>query len=633
MKSLKKQLVFTSGLVASVAFVALFIQVFSSALLYRHSHDLTKNQLPYMMEINGLGENLGVSLSYLKSWVLLGDKESKKSREYTWQHHIGPILSSLEHRIAKSGDLKQQVLFEDISASLKLLYSSQWWVEDVSNFIGNQPALVLYQRDLLPIYSHIQSALEGISSPLVDNDKSTDLKLLISNAHVLLSEAMHQLSQVILTGEVTHINRFREHASLISENLAELGNTANLDSDAKRLVVWISGQYSHYVNLAEKITQKRLAADWNQGLYILNYETIPLTTSILKKLQQLRQSQVQKLEADSLWTENTAFYTLVASILLLFISAAWAIYYSLSHAQKLVKKINNLVVAASNVAQGKQMQLNPHFVDELDELARTFNQMQRTLFRRRKKFVRERERLSEIVQVISHDIKGPLINIKGYTKLITEDLRDLKVVDQKQSESIINIQESLKHVVFSSERISMLIKKILTFSSVMQQNIKIISVNPKQIIDDLIILNSAWLDLDLFKLDNIPTEINSDAFSLQIIFSTLLDNARKYQHPDRELIVRIKYEENASVELHQFFIVDNGLGILDTEKDKVFKLFARSDRFNAGSGIGLANARSLAEKLNGDIKFYNNENGEGVTFVVSLQKYSKLPDKPFFSAS
>jgi signal transduction histidine kinase len=627
MKSLKKQLVFTSALVSSFAFVALLIQIYSNALLYRHLHNLTNNQLPFTMELNELGEDLNASLASLKNWVLLGDQESKKGREKLWLNHIEPTLSSLKLRIAKSGDSKQQILFEEMSASMRLLNSSQWWVEDVSNFIGNQPALVLYQRDLLPIYSHIQSALQGIDSPLVENDASTDLQLLVSNAHVLLSETMHQLSQVIITGEVTHINRFREHAHLISNHLEELAITSVLDEDAKKLALWISGQYNNYVNLAEKITQKRLASDWNQGLYILNYETIPLTEAILKSLLQLRQSQIQKLQADSQWTESTSFSALAVSIMLLLISAVWAIYYSLSHAQKLVDKINRLRMSARNVAQGKQMQLNVHFVDELDELAKTFNQMQMTLFRRRKKFVRERERLSEIIHIISHDIKAPLINIKGHTKLINNDLEDIKPVDQKQSESIIDMQESLKHIMFSSDRISILIKRILKFSSVIQQEIKMLPVNPKQIIQDLIVLNSARVHPEQLTLSNIPSEIISDVFSLQIIFSTLLDNAIKYQHPERELAIHISYEHIASLKLHKFLIVDNGLGILVADREKVFKLFVKSGTVNSGSGIGLANARSLAEKLNGDIEFYNNKNGEGVTFVVSLHKYPLIPEK------
>lgn len=629
MRSLKKQLVFTSLLVSSLAFIALLIQIYSNTLLYRHSHNVTNNQLPFTMEINKLGEDLNLSLDLLKSWVLLGDEKSKNRRKKLWLYQIEPTLSSLELRITKSGDLRQKALFEQSRTSMRHLYSSQWWVEDVSSYIGNQPALVLYQRDLLPIYSHIQSALQGIENPLIENDDSSDLKLLVSNAHVLLSETMLQLSQVILTGEITHINRFRGQADIISTHLVQLAKTQTLDEDAKKLILWISGQYNHYVNLSEKITRERLASDWNQGLYILNIETIPLMESIKNTLQQLQQTHIKKLETESVRIENTSYTALVASILLLLISAAWAIYYSMSHAQKLVDKINRLKIVALNIAQGKQMQLNVHYVDELDELAKTFNQMQTMLFRRRKKFIRERERLTEVVHIISHDIKAPLINIRGHAKLIKNDLVTL---DQKQTESITDIQESLQHILFSTERISTLITGILQFSSVIQKDIKMFHVNPKVVLQDLIVINSSRIKPEQITFSNLPDKIISDAFSLQIIFSTLLDNAIKYQHPERELVIQVCYDNITSMKLHKFFIIDNGLGILGEDKDKVFKLFVNSSNVKSGSGIGLASARSLAEKLNGDIEFYNNKNEEGVTFVVSLHCYEKTPDKALASS-
>lgn len=636
MKSLKKQLVFTSALVSSFAFIALLIQIYSNALLYRHSNSLTDNQLPYTMALNELGEDLNATLVSLKNWVMFRDQESKKSRIGLWENNIESTLATLKEHVVNSGDVQQQIVFEEINTSMRRLHSSQWWVEDVSNYIGNQPALVLYQRDLLPIYSQIQSALHSIDNPLFVGGSSIDLQLLVSNTHVILSEIMHQLSQEIITGEVTHIKRFHEQAYFILKHLSGLSKAPNLDKDAKKSIIWILGQYHNYVNLVEKITEKRLASDWNIGLYLFNYETVPLTEAVLKSIQKLQQSQVEILQLDSQRTKDTALSALIASILLLFISAAWAIYYSMSHAQQLVDRINLLKMATRNVAKGKQMhmaacntsdgkqtQLNGHFVNELDELAKTFNQMQITLFRQRKKFIRERERLSEIIHIISHDIKAPLINIKGHSKLINSDLEDLTAVAQEQPESIIDMQESLKHIMFSSDRISILIKRILQFSAVTQQEIKMLLVHPKQIIEDLIILNSARVKPEQFTFTDIPPEIISDAFSLQIIFSTLLDNSIKYQHPDRELEVNICYEKIPHLALHKFSIKDNGLGVLDVDIDKMFKLFVKSSTVNSGSGIGLANARSLAEKLNGDIEFYNNTNREGVTFVVSLHDYSQ----------
>ena len=74
---------------------------------------------------------------------------------------------------------------------------------------------------------------------------------------------------------------------------------------------------------------------------------------------------------------------------------------------------------------------------------------------------------------------------------------------------------------------------------------------------------------------------------------------------------------------------DNGVGIGTNQRDSIFKMFARNQSTVDGYGIGLSCAKTLAERLNGDISFENNSDGKGTTFSVKLHYYNEATLKTF----
>lgn len=111
-------------------------------------------------------------------------------------------------------------------------------------------------------------------------------------------------------------------------------------------------------------------------------------------------------------------------------------------------------------------------------------------------------------------------------------------------------------------------------------------------------------------------EIRGDKGKIGIILVNLLSNAMKYA---KENVVLSSDIDDDYVNIH---VADDGPGISNQEKEKVFQVFYQSEekKNQPGTGIGLAYARILAENHHGKLYVQDNELG-GATFVLSLPLY------------
>jgi len=628
MRSIKTEYILTCAKVSGIPIVALMVMSVSSMFLYWHTSDVTQKQLPFTLELNELSANVTESLDALSNWVLLGNKANVKKRQALWDKRIFPSLELIGSHIELSENLEQKQQFEDLNKALNALYISQWWVEDVTQYIGNQPALVTYKRDLLPVYYRIQSALSGVVATKGENPTS-ELKLTVSNTHLLLTETIHQISEIILTGETAYLKRFKNGASKVSQHIKILKNEKNLTPDAAILVTWIERQYQVYIKLANQVTLARQTADWNRAIYTILKETEPLTAQVKSSLLKIQDIHIRKLKTDTQWVENATFFAFLLALFLLLLTMTTAILLTGRNVRKIVKQVVELRTAAIDLAQGRQTMIEVEFDNELGDLANVFNQMQRIILRRRKKYVNERERLNELVRIITHDMKSPLINITGHSEIIHDELLEAFEEPSNLAKNIHEIESSLRYVKLSTQRIDELINGILDFSAAVDKEIKLTRVPLGFCIAELLELNSARLKDAKINLGNIPSEVFSDLFAFKFIFSTLLDNAIKYKSTDRNLKLEIYVILDLKDESWTLSIKDNGIGISEAQRPSVFKMFSRNKSHMDGYGIGLSCAKTLAERLNGDISFENNSDEIGTTFFVKLNYYNEATLKTF----
>jgi CheY-like chemotaxis protein len=150
----------------------------------------------------------------------------------------------------------------------------------------------------------------------------------------------------------------------------------------------------------------------------------------------------------------------------------------------------------------------------------------------------------------------------------------------------------------------------------------------------LISAKQKGLSLQIVKDEGMPIMLLGDGSRLRQVLSNLVGNAIKFTTEGAvEIRVRLLYENIQEAKI-QFAVQDTGIGIDDTNKDKLFQRFSR---FNnkwepraQGTGLGLAISKMLVELMNGSISF-NSAIGEGSTFYVDLtfDKYDGVKTKHF----
>lgn len=213
----------------------------------------------------------------------------------------------------------------------------------------------------------------------------------------------------------------------------------------------------------------------------------------------------------------------------------------------------------------------------------------------------------------SHELRTPITAMRIETELtLTEPKLTLKAA-KKQLES--NIEE-LDKLTSLSEGLLQLAR--LDESGLEKAQVDIEEIVQKAIDRVLIKTESKKQIITTKKVKNCEVQANEIALVEALV--TLLDNASKYSPEKTE----IKVACNAHSKTVEISVSDQGVGILPTEKERVFERFYRADssRTNSvehGYGIGLSIAKAIAEAHNGKIKVESSPQ-KGSTFTLSLPR-------------
>jgi two-component system sensor histidine kinase/response regulator len=238
-----------------------------------------------------------------------------------------------------------------------------------------------------------------------------------------------------------------------------------------------------------------------------------------------------------------------------------------------------------------------------------------------------RERLAELTEInreleaftysLSHDLRGPLRAIQGFTRMVLEDSAEELGEGGK---------ELLNRVVLATDRMQRLMQDLLAFSRVSRQELRRESVDAEKLLQEIVneqpSLQPPRANINI----QCPLlSIRGDRASLTQCFTNLLSNAVKFVPQGVVPHVRI-YSQKIGDKV-RLWIEDNGIGIQRGAHLKIFEIFQRlpQNTHYEGEGVGLAIVRRAVERMGGKVGV-ESEPGKGSRFWIELPEASPKGD-------
>jgi light-regulated signal transduction histidine kinase (bacteriophytochrome) len=266
------------------------------------------------------------------------------------------------------------------------------------------------------------------------------------------------------------------------------------------------------------------------------------------------------------------------------------------------------------------------------------------------KLAESNHELEQFAYIVSHDLQSPLQTTMGFARLLGKKYES--ILDEKATHYIDRIVEG-------SNRMNHLIKDLLEYSRIQTRAKSFEAIDLNSVFQE-VLFSLEWsikkTEAEITCQQPLPT-VMGDRTQLQQLLQNLINNAIKFQQPDRKPTINISVEplttlpqtrnnltenyceNSANIPLERtgliqtierpsdkdqgnewrFSIEDNGIGIPVKEFEHIFQIFQRlhTDREYPGTGIGLTICKKIVERHGGKI-WLNSEVGVGTTFYFTL---------------
>lgn len=229
---------------------------------------------------------------------------------------------------------------------------------------------------------------------------------------------------------------------------------------------------------------------------------------------------------------------------------------------------------------------------------------------------REQDRIkTELLTALSHDLRGPLTNVKLYAGAMAEQLGEMRPLEQL---------EHLRVIEAEADRVCDVLEHLLDLSKIEAGVLRLDlqPVNLLRLVENE--LPTAAGAAYTFETSVAPeVYVMAERGRVRQVLHNLLENAVKYS-PDGGSIVVCATEGRDEVVIA---VSDQGVGIPRHQWDRIFRPYQRADTgvtaYVAGSGLGLAICKGIVE-LHGGRIWVESEPGIGSTFSFTLRRAPSL---------
>lgn len=251
----------------------------------------------------------------------------------------------------------------------------------------------------------------------------------------------------------------------------------------------------------------------------------------------------------------------------------------------IVKPIKKIEMEATNLPSGKY----DHKLIKTD--AREIENLNNTLARANEEIIKADVARKELIGNVSHDLRTPLTMIVGYGEMIRDFPEE-------------NNAENINVIINEAKRLSTLVDDLLDLSKVESGKIEFHNKDIK--ISDL--LGSVYNQFEPYcKANNIELVLNIedsdvvvsvDENRLKQVLHNFMSNALNYNDAkDTKIIIGEEKVDGA----YRIYVYDNGSGVKEEDKDKIWNRYYKVDkehkRSHIGSGIGLSLCKDILDKM------------------------------------
>lgn len=273
---------------------------------------------------------------------------------------------------------------------------------------------------------------------------------------------------------------------------------------------------------------------------------------------------------------------------------------------KLGKAFNDMLIRLDNTQQHSQI-INQNLEISQNNLIAEVEERKQLIQQLEDKNVE----LERFTYTVSHDLKSPLVTVKGFIGLLENDIAS---GDQQR------IAKDLSFISSAADKMSILLDELLEISRVGRVVNQPEMICLTQLFTETLPLLHTQIEQSSARINIQPDmpSITADKHRMQEVVTNLLDNAIKFKAHD------VAPEINVSAKVDGDFIccnvADNGIGINPRHQNKIFGLFDRLNPSYEGTGIGLALVKRIIETHDGNIIVESEGEGLGTRFSFTLPK-------------
>lgn len=229
----------------------------------------------------------------------------------------------------------------------------------------------------------------------------------------------------------------------------------------------------------------------------------------------------------------------------------------------------------------------------------------------RRKLLEENVQMqNEFFGMVSHEVRSPLAAIRGATSLLETHW---ETMGRERREELLSVLAS------ATTRLATIFEDFLLLSRMDagQLSLRITNVPPVDIIEESIARMRSEHPSRAFNVayvHPVPSVLADEGRFVQVV-ANLLSNAVKYSYPDSPINVDVKMLGDVV----SVAVTNEGVGVPETDLEKLFKRFGRLSYDNDSTGLGLYICRELVEMMRGSIGL-ESEPGKRTTFWFTLPR-------------